>query len=290
MKKVTALIMVIVLVTLLFVPVGKAAGEKFAFSLSSARVPAGNECPVTLSVDANPGMASGVLNIVYDYTKVAFARYEKAGNFSADVISVVDNKYGQVRFAFLSSRGLMKDVGKAITLYFTLVSGTQGESEISIKVLPNSIYDGEYSPSGYTCQNATATFFEVPFWVGENSPYNLDIENRLITGVLPSTTPQAFSGNFGGSFSLVSNTVFIATGNYIEAGSKKYYIVIKGDIYGDGIVGVMDYISLRLYLLGIQTLSPVSLLACDADSNGSVSVTDYISIRLHILGINDLFR
>ncbi|NLN54860.1 MAG: DUF4855 domain-containing protein [Clostridiales bacterium] len=60
---------------------------------------------------------------------------------------------------------------------------------------------------------------------------------------------------------------------------------IKGDASGNGVIDVSDYIAVRLYLLGLGTLSNEAKNAADADGNGTVGVTDYIYIRLHILGI-----
>jgi hypothetical protein len=230
------------------------------------------------------------LNIVYDYTKVSFKRYEIAEGFSADVVSVTDNKYGQIRFVFLSSKGLIKDTGIVLKLYFISVNGGTCSSAVTVSQSANAVYDGDYSSAVYTCTAGAAAFKASDFFLAQNSGYTLDFSNKTITGVMPGTTPEAFSSNFGGTYELVKSGVYVSTGSRINANSESYYVVVRGDVTGDGVISVMDYITLRLFLLGISKLEGAYYSAADADLNGTVSVTDYIALRLHLLGITDLYR
>lgn len=61
--------------------------------------------------------------------------------------------------------------------------------------------------------------------------------------------------------------------------------IVKGDITPDGTLDVRDYIPLRLYILGIESLSGDYLTAADFNDDGKITVTDYIGLRLRILGI-----
>ena len=62
----------------------------------------------------------------------------------------------------------------------------------------------------------------------------------------------------------------------------------RGDVDGNGIIGVSDYIGIRLHLLGVKTLSGEALEASDINGDGRITVTDYISVKLHLLGIISL--
>jgi hypothetical protein len=230
------------------------------------------------------------LNIVYDYTKVSFKRYEITEGFSADVVSVTDNKYGQIRFVFLSSKGLIKDTGVVLKLYFVSVNGGICSSAVTVSQSANAVYDSDYSSATYSCTAGTAAFKASDLWLTQNSGYILDFINKAITGVTPGTTPETFTAKFGGTYELVKNGAYVGTGSHINANSESYYVVVRGDVTGDGVISVMDYITLRLSLLGISKLEGAYYSAADTDMNGMVSVTDYISLRLHILGITDLYR
>ncbi|MDD4125346.1 MAG: dockerin type I repeat-containing protein [Eubacteriales bacterium] len=291
MKKVTAIILLIISVTLLFSSgVASASEETFVFELSSSSVLSFRECPVILSFKTNPGISAGALNITYDYTKVALLRYEIAEGFSADVISVIDNKYGQIRFVFLSGSGTVRDIGQVLKLYFVSTALTSCSSDITVTTGANALYDEEYNPAVYSCVSGSAVFISSEFWLKEESAYLLDFDGRKITGVLPGTSTEAFTANFSGSFELIAANPLVGTGTSVNANDESYYIVVRGDVNGDGTVGVMDYISIRLSLLGISPLEGIRLEAADADLNGALSVTDYILIRLYILGISDLYR
>lgn len=65
-------------------------------------------------------------------------------------------------------------------------------------------------------------------------------------------------------------------------------IVVKSDLNGNGNVDMMDYIALRLMILGKGTYTPSQNAAADVDSNGAVTVTDYITIRMHLLGLLEI--
>ena len=61
-----------------------------------------------------------------------------------------------------------------------------------------------------------------------------------------------------------------------------------GDVNGDGEITVMDYISLKLHLLGIQELIGREYEGADINGNGRVDTIDYIMIKLHLLGVEEI--
>ncbi|CAM3443344.1 cadherin-like beta sandwich domain-containing protein [Erysipelothrix anatis] len=66
-------------------------------------------------------------------------------------------------------------------------------------------------------------------------------------------------------------------------------IIVKGDVNGDGRIGVADIISVRSYVLG-GTLTDWQLLAADVNNDQKVGVADLIGIRSHILGSKNIFE
>ncbi|WZU01200.1 dockerin type I repeat-containing protein [Erysipelothrix sp. D19-032] len=66
-------------------------------------------------------------------------------------------------------------------------------------------------------------------------------------------------------------------------------IIVKGDVNGDGRIGVVDIISVRSYVLG-GTLTDWQRLAPDVNADQKVGVADLIGIRSHILGSKNIFE
>ena len=62
------------------------------------------------------------------------------------------------------------------------------------------------------------------------------------------------------------------------------YVVVAGDINGDGAVTISDLIKLRNHLLGTGELTGLSLAAADVDRSGTAAINDLIRIRNHLLG------
>jgi len=77
----------------------------------------------------------------------------------------------------------------------------------------------------------------------------------------------------------------IATGDKIKAKGNTYTVVVRGDISGDGKVGVLDYVYQRLNILRKCTFTKAQELAADIDKNGSVQPLDYITVRRYILKV-----
>ncbi len=66
-------------------------------------------------------------------------------------------------------------------------------------------------------------------------------------------------------------------------------IIVKGDINGDGEVGVADVIKLRLHILETNPLNTYETLAADTNEDDDIGVADLVQIRSHILGSSNLY-
>ena len=83
-----------------------------------------------------------------------------------------------------------------------------------------------------------------------------------------------------------STSSIVRTGDAVTLGGPSYQIAVTGDTSGDGKLGVLDYIQLRLHILGIAELQGAYKLAADYNHDGKVAVMDYIGLRLKLLGID----
>lgn len=77
-------------------------------------------------------------------------------------------------------------------------------------------------------------------------------------------------------------TVNIVVNNTVKV---SYYIVVAGDINGDGAITAADYVAEAQVLNQSSILSGAYALAADVDNNGMVSSSDYIALSGHINGI-----
>lgn len=64
---------------------------------------------------------------------------------------------------------------------------------------------------------------------------------------------------------------------------EEYLVVVKGDIDGDGGVGVFDLTAVKRQIVNGSGLNGIFLLASDVNADGNVDVFDYIAIRKAIL-------
>lgn len=89
------------------------------------------------------------------------------------------------------------------------------------------------------------------------------------------------------------NKGVIATGDVvtITSGSetKKYEIIIYGDVNGDGKIASGDYVLIKNHIMGSVTLSGVYKEASDVDRNGQLARSgDYVLIKNSIMGTGSI--
>lgn len=77
---------------------------------------------------------------------------------------------------------------------------------------------------------------------------------------------------------------------YHEGGDKKYFIVVDGDVDGDGEVKSKDYVMVKRAVLGTYTLSEAARLAADVNDDNKVQSSDYVKIKRHVLSTYNLFE
>ncbi|MDD4124386.1 MAG: glycerophosphodiester phosphodiesterase family protein [Eubacteriales bacterium] len=122
-------------------------------------------------------------------------------------------------------------------------------------------------------------------------------DGSLISGAAIGTKAGEFLKHFKNTeLKITRNGTQLADGDVIGTGcvvesyaggvlKQSQTIVVKADLNGNGAIDTIDYISLRLMILGIGDYSEAQKAAADVNGNGTRNVTDYIMIRLHILGI-----
>lgn len=76
----------------------------------------------------------------------------------------------------------------------------------------------------------------------------------------------------------------LATGDIVEVdSSKRYEVVIYGDIDGDSKISVVDLLYLKKYILGDMALKAVNKEAADISKDGKVDVVDLLLLKKQLL-------
>lgn len=84
----------------------------------------------------------------------------------------------------------------------------------------------------------------------------------------------------------------VATGDkltiYRKDGSvyAQYDIVIYGDVNGDGVIDLVDFVAVKRAILNVSQPEGVHFEAADIIHDGSIDLMDFVAIKRHILGVS----
>ena len=108
-----------------------------------------------------------------------------------------------------------------------------------------------------------------------------DLKDKLmsVTGGV-SVSVQDVNGNEKNSVLATGDKVTISSGN----DTRVYYIVIYGDINGDGSIKANDYVLIKNYIMGNKYLDGAKLKAADINRDGNVKASDYVLVKNNIMG------
>lgn len=103
------------------------------------------------------------------------------------------------------------------------------------------------------------------------------------------TTLKNLKNNINMKYTITKNNQEINENDYISAGceiqinNKKYYLIVKGDINGDGKVTGTDLVKVRRYLIGLETFTPVEKVGAILSQRNDISINDLAKMRKIIL-------
>ncbi|MEG1742912.1 MAG: dockerin type I repeat-containing protein [Clostridia bacterium] len=290
MKKTFTLFLILVLC---FSITAFSANDDVTFQLSGGESQCDQSLTAILSITRNSGISGAAVNIIYDSKKVKLQGYSLGSSMNLDIVSVVDNKYGQIRFSFCSTKGFFRERGEILILNFLPVENVDSTSSISLKYESNAIAGTAYSKLVYSCNTASLKFLKFHNSLKSNY-FDVDNENMLITKVPALLTKDEFSAKLEGKFVVDCKSEYIGTGTTVtltdDGNVFAYTVVVLGDVDGNGKITPLDYILLRGYLIEISTLTDEYLIAADVNKDTKRNSTDYIYIRRHIIGILNIYN
>lgn len=169
----------------------------------------------------------------------------------------------------------------------TLYSKSLGTATITVKATDGSntkttftvtVKEGIVNDTSYTLSNSYIK--NVKEKTSYSSFYNsLNINSNATVKIYNSKNQQINSG-------------YIKTGDKIiktyATGKVTYYIVIKGDLTGDGKINSADLLRLRQHLLGTNNLSGAYYESALLASGSKINSADLLKLRQYLLGTTKL--
>ena len=121
---------------------------------------------------------------------------------------------------------------------------------------------------------------------GASYSTSLQVKGSYLYGIEPSTSEAALRAAFtlGEGTELTVSNASVGTGTQVRIlyGGQAvytYYIIVRGDVTGDGVVAVKDLLYLRDYLRDNLDFDSSCELAADIDANGEVNLKDLLFLR-----------
>ena len=123
-----------------------------------------------------------------------------------------------------------------------------------------------------------------------------ELDGNYITRILPQTSVRDLKNNLD-SESIVVKTAngealdddkFVGSGMTLEINGNNYTASVVGDLDGNGIITITDFIKLRHYMTNIITLEDWYVKAGDINNDGNISITDLSQLNLAVVRIKDI--
>ena len=110
---------------------------------------------------------------------------------------------------------------------------------------------------------------------------NLVCEPNVTVQNILSKSSDAIIKNASGKTITSGN---IGTGYTVKIGGTTYTVVKKGDVDSDGKSTSSDYVKIKNYIMGSNSLSNVAKSGADVNSDGKVNSSDYVKVKNYIMG------
>ncbi len=124
----------------------------------------------------------------------------------------------------------------------------------------------------------------------------LNLSAGTLTNVVPNTTAGTIKGNFVGGATVynavgtaVSDSANVGTGYSVKSGSASLFIIVNGDLNGDGDIASTDKLYLVTAMDRMGSQATYVRNAADVNGDGSCGSADVLMLSLHISGGTDMF-
>ena len=129
------------------------------------------------------------------------------------------------------------------------------------------------------------------------SKMGIKVSDNVIYGISPdtvvSTLVNTVTKNKGEAKVTDANGQVKATGSYVTGdkitiiGTNEevtYTIAVRGDINGDGVVNLKDFVLIQSHILEKKIMTDINFYAGDVNYDGKIVLSDFVLVQSHILG------
>ena len=88
-----------------------------------------------------------------------------------------------------------------------------------------------------------------------------------------------------------SNVIYTGSVTKIYKGNvlqDQFVNIVRGDVFGDGIIDSLDLLRIRHHLIGRNTLEGAYLLAADVYEDSMIDSIDLLRLQHHLIGKNPI--
>ena len=297
-------------------------GAMFGLAVSSEGYTDNNDAVVKVSlqnVSAESGITVLQFTLKYDPEKLSLV-YDKEEDLDDDgayllpgvenakakkweSLSKIDEENGciYIKYATTSTSAAAKDDGSIVFPFtFRINEGAEGPFAVFIPHSSISASDAGFNKfkgnGGYviltekteeeTGENGGQDGKDIEFT--EDSGFEADTEEGLITGLAPDTDAESFLEAIIDSGECVienpSGSGLVGTGTKLTYNGITYTVVVKGDLDGDGTVQATDYAMVKRAFLGTYDANREQNLAASLTNGETIEAADYVMIKRHFLG------
>ena len=86
---------------------------------------------------------------------------------------------------------------------------------------------------------------------------------------------------------MISDDDIVGTGTMLKIGEDMAYVVVSGDVNGDGFVDATDYLQMKRAFLGGNSIEGIYFFAADVLEDGDIDSTDYLVVKKQFLNVSN---
>ncbi len=177
--------------------------------------------------------------------------------------------------------------------YFTKITNGGGKINENPVIIPTPTPTPDPSPSPSPTPAPTPS--PTPNIVSTEkilADSGLRISSNYLYGVSKGVSVSNLQTNLtkNGGIARVVGDGNVKTGMQVVINNVTYYLVIYGDVNGDGEISAVDYSFIKNYIMSSSGLDGIYKEAADVDKSGSISAVDYANVKNYIMGANNCIR
>ena len=128
-----------------------------------------------------------------------------------------------------------------------------------------------------------------------DSGADVTLDGYYINGTTNKTTAKELASQFKtAGVSVINGTALtdddiVPNGSIVTAGGVSYAVVLKGDVYADGVINEYDYMMIMRDYFDTIELNEVQTRSADVNGDGIIDQYDYVLVARHYFNTFDIY-